>query len=149
MTDHRLLSELTQRRQVYARITELNSSCGHLTSIRDDLYARLGDLNKIVDELIAEKRDRKYSSVSDVRKKAFPTGHESLKSPEHHRKQAPISTTTTNGPTGSLCLRSSNPLRKSPSDTFRTKLSHCLQEIAPKAEEIADLSERLYCDSEK
>lgn len=135
-------SEIVQRRQICSRINELKSSCEKLTKIRDDLSIRLSKLNEVVDQLIAEKSVKKYDPHLKI---DLTTYHiidsiEPSKSYKYHREQT--SPTMTTGNTGSS-RHNNNPSQKPSSDAFKIKLFHCLREIAPKAKEIVEISERL------
>lgn len=144
-------SEFNQRRQVYARINELKSSCKHYTIIRDDLSNRLSELNKVVDHLIAEKRVARYDPHLKIDSTSFyhinTEPSQSYKSSHRSEKQPDSST---NNDLNVVNYDNSSSRRdpnysdpKSSSDAFKIKLSHCLQEIEPKAKEIFKHSERL------
>lgn len=177
MSDHRQPSSgLTQRRQVCHRISELRSNCDRLIQVRDSLSARLDELNEVVDRLIGEKRSKKYDSqlknnltshnVAIECSKTYKTQHE-LQTPSslaaHASAVITTTTTATTIPTVTTTTTTTTitttadladnhdslSRRNSPSDAFKTKLSHCLQEIAPKADEIVKFSEHLHSSSFK
>lgn len=135
--------EITQRRQICIRINELKSSCAELTGFRDHLQSRLSELNKIVDHLIAEKRAEKYDPNLKINLASYQLSndqHSHLNRP--HEKQAYTSNLTSDD------LIPAVRYSQKSSDSFRLKLSYCLQEITSKADEIDELSEQLYPSSE-
>ena len=139
--------EITERRQACNRINELKSKCKYLTGVRDNLSNRLSELNKVADQLIAEKSIKKYDPHLKIDLTSYHINAESSKSSKYHREQKPTSTTTTTDLTvnyDASSRRNQNAFQKSSSDAFKIKLSQCLLEIAPKAKEILELGEHLY-----
>lgn len=109
--------DLNERRQISAQINNLKSKCEKYTRIKEELTSRLVELNGIVDELVEEKRTKKYDPNSR---------------PEMAYR-ATINTSEEAKPQPTVCQNNTS------SETFRTKFFQCLQEVEPKAKEISDL----------
>lgn len=146
MTDHRQISELNQRRQVCDRINELKSRCEYLSKIRDNLSTRLNQLNRIADKLLTEKDATKDDFCLKNDAGPYRITVEHSKTYKIHREHKPQSTNThdliSKYDASSRCDQ--NSCQKPPSDTFKIKLTQCLQEITPKAIEILEIGGQLY-----
>lgn len=146
MTERRQFSELNQRRQVCDRINELKSRCEYLSKIRDNLCTRLSELNNIVDRLLVERDAEKHNPPLKIDSAPNHIITESSKTYKVQREQLPQPTDTNDliPKFDSSSRRDQNPCQKYPSDTFKMKLSQCLQEITPKAIEILEIGGSLY-----
>lgn len=155
--DQRQALEIADRRRAQTQIDELKRNCEQFVRERDTLSKKLSELNEIVDKLIYEKKTNKYDSSWKIDLKPYfnITSPESTKpssSPSnYHWNQLPSSINRNNDLISdnnhdnlSLFHREQNSNQKTPSDAFKIKLFHCLQEIEQKAEEISKLSEHLY-----
>lgn len=141
MSQRPQLSEITQRRQFCTRINELKSSCEELAERRDDLYKRLCELNTIVDKLKAGEKDPDLRVGST----SHQSGDQFFQNSQKSQREPPISySKTTRDLTSKYGFSSHHHdqyfRRKSASDAFKIKLSYCLQEILPKANEIVELA---------
>lgn len=156
MTDRRQKNfETNERRQVYNRINELKTNCERLRNLRENLRSRLSELNEAADNLIDDKKNARSDSCS--KSDLFGAKTTSQQTFRHqNRGQTFTSVLTTNDLNDNDEISShfnerepvNLTLRVPPSDTFKMKLSQCLAEIAEKADEIADLSERLTTGSD-
>lgn len=147
MTERQQSYEITQRRKICNRINELQSSCKNLTEMRNNLSGRLSDLNKIVDQLLAEKTLNKYDSNLKIDLTSCHIDSEVLRSHksncEHQQQQRQPTLKDLMKSHDFSSLRNSIAAQTPPSDAFKIKLSDCLQEIIPKAKEIVKVSEHL------
>lgn len=116
--------ELEERRRVHARIVELKASCQNLAQHRDQLQSRLEGLNKTVDQLLVE-RDTK----------SFPTNFN-----QHYPEQKQQPTSKGQSVTSGALFKSTTTKQR-PSEIFKLRLACGLNDMQPKAEEIASISD--------
>lgn len=148
--DQRQICELADRRRARTQIDELKRNCQEFVRERDTLSQKLAELNEIVDKLIDEKRANKYDSNWKIDLKPYSNlkSSEPTELSKYPRDEKYSSINRRNdlidNYNNSSYHREQNFSQKTPSDAFKFKLFHCLQEIEPKVEEISKLSEHLY-----
>lgn len=163
------LNDIEQRRQFSVRIQQLNNSCEKLTKIRDDLYSRMIELNKVTDQLINDK-DEIVTSQSKFGG-IYPSAQQQQSISPSPRKTNELNLSnykkTIYEPMISnnnlLLIDESNQIRqenscpiyndaslklnkndKKPSETFKIKLAYCLREVEPKIDEIHKIVNQIY-----
>lgn len=146
MTDHRnKISELNERRHAYSRINELKSNCEKLKHLRENLRTRLSELNEAADKLVSERNGDQAKPCP----RTDPLGVRTTSEQVIYQNFTSASSSNDLNDKYKLSSRndSNEPYASSqrfhPSDAFKRKLSHCLNEVVQRAEEIVELSEQL------
>lgn len=148
--DQRRIRELDDRRRAQTQIDDLKRNCEEIIRERKTLSQKLTELNEIVDKLVDEKQTNKYDLNWKIDLKPYSNvkSSELTKSSKHPRDGTYSSnirkTDLIDNYDNPFSHREQNSSQKLPSDAFKFKLFHCLQEIEPKVEEISKLSEHLY-----
>jgi hypothetical protein len=148
-------SEIYKRRQIHDRINELKIKCEQLRQTKDSLVSKLRELNEAADQLIADKDNVNSQVRADLfgakflRSVPYKSHHDLTHDvPQFGSKSA---TNSLNQFRSKFSSPSSHrneqetlaPLSGQPSDAFKMKISLCLHEVMEKAEEIAELSDRM------
>lgn len=146
-------NEIDRRRQFHDRINELKMNCEELRHTKDDLLVKLRELNEKADQLMAERDQVKSQVKTDLFGSKFRHSTYQTRELPHEVAQfsSRLATDDLNDFRSKFSSSSShrgeqeiaNPLKGRPSDAFKTKLSRCLDEILQKAEQIAELSEKM------
>ena len=79
MTDRRQRTEQHHRSQVCARIKELKSSCENLIQVRNNLSAKLNELNEYADRLVDEKKQKQQQLQPQQPQQVIETKSSSFK----------------------------------------------------------------------
>mgnify|MGYP007110335654 CR=1 FL=1 len=167
MTDLRQIPDLLERRRACARINELRFSCEKLAQVKDRLLAKLDELNEIADKLIDEKQDDKIDPTKSVNLISYntvgtKTGSSSNRlgrssscdqnlpfatndpTDKSRRPDALISSSLSRPRDPRTTAFESQPFSSpGPTNAFKLKLAHYIEEVAQKIEELNRLSEHL------
>lgn len=166
MTDLQRASDLHERQQISSRISELSLDCERLVQTKNDLIVRLSKLNDVTDKLLIEKQTKKYdpslkidlainngiptSSISPLHRIDHTSSNDQNHVPSEtndlryqYRHTGDFGSAMHMHERNSAGPVTQKPPESGPSNAFKFKLSHYLDEVLRKSDELNRLADQI------